>query len=110
MSQQFAAVWRWLRDVGPTPGEREREDRLVIGVRAFAPPQPKPGVSGGLGVEHERPFGRRRGLGRALGDLFIAAQRLRIAAYQFRKGDDSDEAGLLYDPRRTRKRARPAAL
>jgi ribosomal protein S14 len=27
-----------------------------------------------------------------------AAQRLRIGAYQFRKGDESDEAGLFYDP------------
>ena len=27
-----------------------------------------------------------------------AAQRLRIGAYQFRKGDELDEAGLFYDP------------
>ena len=27
-----------------------------------------------------------------------AAQRLRIGAYQLRKGDELDEAGLFYDP------------
>ncbi len=75
-------------------------DSMPIVVRAFAPPPPrKPGA---------KPSGKTR-LGKpALPSEWTlvfdtettvdAAQRLRIGAYQFRKGDELDEAGLLYDP------------
>jgi len=74
-------------------------DHLPIAIRAFAPPPPKPGAE---------PL-RKRGSGKPTppSDWTLvfdtettvdAAQRLRVGAYQFRKGDQLDEAGLFYDP------------
>jgi hypothetical protein len=73
-------------------------NRLPIAVRAFAPPPAKP--------NHE-PVAKRSAKPARPSEWTLvldtettadAAQRLRIAAYQFRKSDDLDEAGLFYDP------------
>jgi hypothetical protein len=74
-------------------------DPLPIAVRAFAPPPGKPSDKKGP---------RKRGGGFASPSEWTlifdtettvdAAQRLRIGAYQLRKGDDLDEAGVFYDP------------
>ena len=71
-------------------------DRLPIAVRAFAPPPPKPD-------EHKTGPGKPAPpsewtLVFDTETTVDAAQRLRIGAYQFRKGDELDEAGLFYDP------------
>ena len=74
-------------------------DRLPIAVRAFAPPPQKPSDRK---VAH-----KRSGKPAPPSEWTLvfdtettvdAAQRLRIGAYQFRKGDELDEAGLFYDP------------
>jgi hypothetical protein len=72
---------------------------LPIAVRAFAPPPGKPSDKKGP---------RKRGGGLASPSEWTlifdtettvdAAQRLRIGVYQFRKGDELDEAGVFYDP------------
>ncbi|MGB3317437.1 MAG: hypothetical protein WA978_03960 [Sphingopyxis granuli] len=76
-------------------------DHLPIAVRAFAGPRyivlPDPGDS--------KP-NRRRPIAPASEWTLIfdtetkadAAQALRFGAYQFRKGDELDEAGIFYDP------------
>ena len=74
-------------------------DPLSIAVRAFAPP---PGKSS------DKKSRRKRGGGLASPSEWTlifdtettvdAAQRLRIGAYQLRKGDELDEAGVFYDP------------
>lgn len=73
-------------------------DRLPIAVRAFAPP-PK---------AEEKPTRKKRTGKPAPASEYTlvfdtettvdASQRLRIGAYQFRKGDVLDEAGLFHDP------------
>ena len=74
-------------------------DRLPIAVRAFAPPPQKP--------SDKKPARKRLGKPTPPSEWTLvfdtetsvdAAQRLRIGAYQFRKGDELDEAGLFYDP------------
>ena len=85
-----------LPELGPTVAE---PDRMPIAVRAFAPPPPKP--------TEDRPARKRSGKPAPPSEYTLvfdtettvdAAQRLRIGAYQFRKGDDLDETGLFYDP------------
>lgn len=74
-------------------------DCLPIAERAFAPPPPKRGAE----------FSNKRRSGKPAPPsewrlafdcetTVDAAQRLRIGAYQFRKGDELDEAGIFYDP------------
>jgi hypothetical protein len=72
-------------------------DHLPIAVRAFAPLPPT----------DKDPVRRRYGKPAPASEYTLvfdtettvdAAQRLRIGAYQFRKGDELDEAGLFYDP------------
>jgi hypothetical protein len=74
-------------------------DRLPIAVRAFAPPPQE--------SSNKKPARKRLGKPAPSSEWTLvfdtettvdAAQRLRIGAYQFRKGDDLDEAGLFYDP------------
>jgi hypothetical protein len=73
---------------------------MLIAVRAFAPPpSAKP---------HPEPSRKPRSGKPAPPSEWTlvfdtetaidAAQRLRIGAYQFRKGDELEEAGLFYDP------------
>jgi DNA polymerase type B, organellar and viral len=74
-------------------------DSLAIALRAFAPLPAKP---------NEKKAVRRRSFQPTPPSEWTlvfdtettvdAAQRLRIGAYQFRKGDELDEAGLFYDP------------
>jgi hypothetical protein len=74
-------------------------DPLPIAVRAFAPPPGKPSDKKGP---------RKRGGGLASPSQWTlifdtettidASQRIRIGAYQFRKSDELDEAGIFYDP------------
>jgi hypothetical protein len=74
-------------------------DPLTIAVRAFAPPPEKPS---------DKMAARKRSITPTPPSEWAlvfdtettvdAAQRLRIGAYQFRKGDELDEAGLFYDP------------
>ena len=72
-------------------------DCLPIAVRAYVPPPPQP----------EGPPKKRQGKPAQPSEWTLvfdtettidAAQRLRVGAYQFRKGDELDEAGLFYDP------------
>jgi len=74
-------------------------DRLPIAVRAFAPQPHKPGA--------EASPRKRSGRSAPPSEWTLvfdtetttdAAQRLRVGAYQFCKGDELDEAGLFYDP------------
>jgi hypothetical protein len=74
-------------------------DLLPIAVRAFAPPPDRPIGNNGA---H-----KRRGDPASPSEWTLvfdtetavdAAQRIRIGAYQFRKADELDEAGLFYDP------------
>ncbi|MGO9682252.1 MAG: hypothetical protein ACLPTZ_06605 [Beijerinckiaceae bacterium] len=74
-------------------------DPLPIAVRAFAPPPQEPTENG--------PAHKRRKRTSPPSDWTLvfdtettvdAAQRLRIGAYQLRKGDELDEAGLFHDP------------
>ena len=80
---------------GPTVAE---PDRLPIAVRAFAPPPQKSG--------NKEPGRKRWGKPAPPSEYTLvfdtettvdAAQRLRIGAYQFRKGNELDEAGLFHD-------------
>ncbi len=73
-------------------------DRLPIAVRAFAPP-PK--------AEEKPTHKKRTGKPAPASEYTLvfdtettvdASQRLRIGDYQFRKGDELDEAGFFYDP------------
>ena len=72
-------------------------DCLPIAVRAYVLPPPQP----------EGPPKKRQGKSTQPSEWTLvfdtettidAAQRLRVGAYQFRKGDELDEAGLFYDP------------
>ena len=74
-------------------------DHLPIAVRAFAPPPQTQGA--------DEPRRKRRQTATPPSEWTLvfdtettvdAAQRLRIGAYQFRQGDELDEAGLFYDP------------
>ena len=76
-------------------------DPLPIAVRAFAPPP------AAKTKRREEPLESDRGKPAPPSEWTLvfdtettvdAAQRLRIGAYQFRKGDELDEAGLFYDP------------
>ena len=76
-------------------------DRLPIALRGYVPPTPSPKPS----VKPSRKT--RKGKPTPPSEWTVvfdtettidAAQRLRIGAYQFRKGDEPDEAGLFYDP------------
>jgi SIR2-like domain len=74
-------------------------DLLPIAIRAFASPREK---------ANDNKSARKRWAKPAPASEWTlifdtettvnAAQRLRIGAYQFRKGDELDEAGLFYDP------------
>jgi hypothetical protein len=74
-------------------------DLLPIAVRAFAPPPGKP-------TDEKVARKPRGGLASPSEWTLVfdtettvdAAQRLRIGTYQFRKGNELDEAGLFYDP------------
>ena len=76
-------------------------DHLPIAVRAFAGPQYRV-----LSDPDDRTPKRRRPITPASEWVLIfdtettadAAQALRFGAYQFRKGDELDEAGIIYDP------------
>jgi hypothetical protein len=72
---------------------------LAIAVRAFAPPPQKP--------DQERSNAKRLGRPAPPSEWTLVfdtetttdpAQRLRVGAYQFRKGEVLDEAGFFYDP------------
>ena len=76
-------------------------DRLPIAVRAYAPPPPPKPTTRGSARK------KRQGKPAPPSEWTLvfdtettvdAAQRLRIGAYQFRNGDELDEAGLFYDP------------
>ena len=76
-----------------------KPDRLPIALRAFAPQPPKPGA------EQSRKSGPGKHAPASEWTLAFdtetsvdAAQRLRVGAYQFRRYDQLDEAGLFYDP------------
>ena len=75
-------------------------DRLPIALRAYAPPPPSK-----ADAEPLRPTRSGKPAPPSEWRLVFdtettvdAAQRLRIGAYQFRKGDELDEVGLFYDP------------
>ena len=74
-------------------------DRLPIAVRAYAPPPPRKPTA-------ESSRKTRSGKPTPPSDWTLvfdtettidAAQRLRIGAYQFHRGDELDESGLFYD-------------
>jgi len=74
-------------------------DHLPIAVRAFAPPPQEP--------TNKKPARKRWSKPAPPSEWTLvfgtettvdAAQRLRIGAYQFRKSDELDEAGLFHDP------------
>ena len=76
-----------------------KPDHLTIAVRAFAPPPQK--------QDDNKPARKHRQKTIHPSEWTLvfdtettidAAQRLRIGAYQFRKGDELDEPGLFYDP------------
>ena len=75
-------------------------DRLAIALRAYAPPPPsKPDVESRRNTRSGKPAPPSEWtLVFDTETTVDAAQRLRIGAYQFRKGDELDEAGLFYDP------------
>ena len=73
-------------------------DRLPVAVRAFAPPPPKPGKQNRSKRSGKPAPPSEWTLVFDTETTIDAAQRLRIGAYQFRKGDELDEAGLFYDP------------
>jgi DNA polymerase family B len=73
-------------------------DRLPIAVRAYAAPPLPPDDEGQK---------KRQGAPASASEWTLifdtettvdAAQRLRVGAYQFRRADELDEAGLFYDP------------
>src|SRR5271167_1906566 len=81
-------------------------DPLPIAVRAFAPPAPKPEPK--TKPNNKKPARRHFGKPAPPSDWTLvydtettadAGQRLRIGAYQLRKGDALDEAGLFFDPK-----------
>jgi hypothetical protein len=75
-------------------------DRLPIALRAYVPP-PAAKPSGQPPRETRSHKPTQPSVWTLLFDTETtvdAAQRLRVGAYQFRKGDDVDEAGLFYDP------------
>jgi hypothetical protein len=74
-------------------------DHLPIAVRAFAPPPQKPTAKEPARKHSGRPAPPSEWtLVFDTETTADAAQRLRIGAYQLRKGDALDEAGLLFDP------------
>jgi hypothetical protein len=73
-------------------------DRLPIAVRAFAPPPQKPSDEPARKRSSKPAPPSKWTLVFDTETTADAAQRLRIGAYQFREGDDLDEAGLFYDP------------
>ena len=80
------------------PG-RSRARSLADRGRAFAPPPPEAGRRTDDASAQASP--RRRPNGRSSSTRKLpSTQRsgLRIGAYQLRKGDELDEAGLFYDP------------
>ena len=71
-------------------------------LRAFAPPPPKPEAEPSRKTRSGKPAPPSEWtLVFDTETTVDAAQRLRIGAYQFRKGDELDEAGLFYDPGRS---------
>ncbi len=76
-----------------------KADHLAIAVRAFAPPPQKAGAEPSRQKRSGKPAPPSEWtLVFDTETTVDAAQRLRIGAYQFRKGDELDEAGLFYDP------------
>ena len=74
-------------------------DAMPIAVRAFAPPPQKANDKGATKKRVGKPTpASEYALIFDTETTVDAAQRLRIGAYQFRKGDELDEAGLFYDP------------
>jgi hypothetical protein len=75
-------------------------DRLPVAVRAYVPPPPpKPSAESSRKTRSGKPTPPSEGtLVFDTETTVDAAQRLRIGAYQFRKGDEMDEGGLFYDP------------
>jgi hypothetical protein len=75
-------------------------DRLSIALRAYVPPPPTK-----LNAQPPRDARSRKSTPPSEWTLLLdtettvdASQRLRVGAYQFRKGDELDECGLFYDP------------
>jgi hypothetical protein len=73
-------------------------DRLSIALRAYVPPPTKPNAQPPRGARS------RKSTPPSEWTLLLdtettvdASQRLRVGAYQFRKGDELDECGLFYD-------------
>ena len=74
-------------------------DHLPIAVRAFALPAEKPNEQRSARKLQSKPTPPSEWtLVFDTETTVDAAQRLRIGAYQFRKGDKLDEAGLFHDP------------
>ncbi|HEY5237515.1 MAG TPA: hypothetical protein VIJ62_03975 [Rhizomicrobium sp.] len=75
-------------------------DRLPIALRAYVPPPPaKPSAHPPRKTRSNRPTPPSDWtLAFDTETTVDAAQRLRVGAYQFRKADELDEAGLFYDP------------
>src|SRR5271166_2571403 len=75
-------------------------DRLPTAVRAYVPPPPpKPRAESSRKTRSGKPTPPSEWtLVFDTETTVDAAQRLRIGAYQFRKGDHLDEAGLFHDP------------
>ncbi len=80
-------------------GDPPEPDRLPIAIRAFAPPPPKKEGEPTRAKRWSKPAPPSEWtLVLDTETTIDAAQRLRIGAYQFRKGDQLDETGLFYDP------------
>jgi hypothetical protein len=74
-------------------------DRLAIAVRAFAPSPAKPDADLSRKARSGKPAPPSEWtLVFDTETTVDASQRLRIGAYQFRKGDDLDEVGIFYEP------------
>ena len=74
-------------------------DRLPIAIRAFAPPAEQANDKKTVAKRWAKPAPPSEWtLVFDTETTVDAAQRLRIGAYQFRKGDKLDEAGLFHDP------------
>jgi hypothetical protein len=88
------------RIVGLAGSTALQPDRLAIALRAYVPPPPsKTSAQPPPETRSRKPTPPSEWtLVFDTETTVDAAQRLRVGAYQFRKGDELDEAGLFYDP------------
>jgi hypothetical protein len=85
--------------VNPAGSSVIQPDRLPIALRAYAPPLPESDAGASRKTRSSRPTPSSEWtLVFDTETTVDAAQRLRVGAYQFRKADELDEAGLFYDP------------